>query len=409
VSGNVGGRAPTPPRPTADPDDVAAYLAEQKRLSRRQNRPASADSGFVRLSTVTPKQVQWLWRGYIPAGKITVLDGDPGIGKSALAVDFAARITAGRLWPDGAACRPGNVLMMTAEEDLADTLRPRVEAQGGNPEKVIVLTHIPGADGTRRLPSLPTDIPYIEDGIREHRARLLTIDVLSSYLGSEVDAHRDAAVRRVLHPLHEMARRTRCAVLLLRHLNKAATVGNAMYRGMGSIGITGQARAVYLAAASPDDPSGSRRILAPVKMNCGKMPPALAYLMAEDETHQTVRIEWLGEDPHTAAKLLAEPLSAQARADRDEVVWLIIDYLKNNGGEAPFRDIRDAAAKHGIPVSTLKAARERAGVTFKRRGYAEGSVWRLPEDELPFPIEPIGTATTGAVPMSPMAAETAEA
>jgi RecA-family ATPase len=163
-------------------------------------------------------------------------------------------------------------MLLTAEESLAQTIVPRLIAAGGNPANVAVLHHIPGE--SPRLPSLPLDIPYIQEIITRHKIRLVIIDVLSAFLGGEskVNSHQDTEVRRALYPLFVMAEKTGCAVIALRHLNKQGDVKNAMYRGGGSIGITGQARAVYLVAVNPDDPSGRRRVLCCVKLNVAESP-----------------------------------------------------------------------------------------------------------------------------------------
>lgn len=334
--------------------------------------------GIISLADVQPRRVSWLWPGRFPLGHLVMLDGDPGVGKSTLALDFAARITAGRPWPDGEYCKRGNVLLLTAEEGLADTVLPRMLAAGGDPSRVVVLTHIP-TEGGGRLPSLPADIPYIQEVITQRRVRLVIIDVLASYLGGDVNSHQDTDVRRALFPLFRMAEATRSTVLMLRHLNKQGS-GNAMYRGGGSIGITGQARAVYLAARSPSDPD--RRILAPVKLNLGPEPRALAYQLVTDEATGRARVQWAGEDPHSASELLSGPADPEEEEERDHVASWLQDYLFHAGGQAAAGDIFAAAAKHGVPKATVQRARKRAGVRFVRSGWQSGSIWQLEPDKM---------------------------
>jgi len=373
--------------PDVDPDDVAGYLAAVKAGVIR--RPG-AETGLVWLGTVKPQKVRWLWRGYIPRGKITLIDGDPGTGKSTLALDIAARVTTGRSWPDGArGGQGGNVLLMTAEEALADTVAPRILLAGGLPEKVAVLTHIPAVEGApERLPGLPADVPYISHLVRKHKVRLLIVDVLASYLGGgggSVNSHQDSDVRRALYPVSVMAEQTGTAVLLLRHLNKAAALSNPLYRGGGSIGITGQARAVYLAAIDPDDQApdvnARRRIFCPVKNNCGPLMPPLAYSLA-GEPDDVARIEWHGGSAHTAEQLLGIPLDEDEREDREQVSGWVQDYLFHQGGTATFGDILAASRKHGIAERTLRRSRKRAGVTFRRAGWQGGTIWVLNPDAM---------------------------
>jgi RecA-family ATPase len=383
-------KAPQPPR-DIDPDDIPKWLAWKKNnpdpvqgrvLRQRPTDPHGEEfPGLRRLDSVAPRKARYLWPGRIPAGMLTVLDGDPGVGKSTLAINLAARVTTGQMWPDGTRCQRGGVVLMTAEEALAETVVPRLMLAGGDREKIWVLDKIPSEDGTSRLPSLPLDIPYIESIIKRYRIRLLIIDVLVSFLGSQVNTHQDADVRRALHPLSAMAERTGCAVLALRHLNKQGDIKNAMYRGGGSIGIAGQARAVYLAAYDPEDRTGQRRIFAPVKLNIAEMPPAMGYRLVTDEATGVASVEWTGESQHTASELLREGLGEDEREDRDQTAEWIQDYLFYQvKHEAPFAEVKAAAARVGIHDRTLKRARRRASVESERRGYQHGTYWVLSQE-----------------------------
>lgn len=382
----------------------------------RKREPAGPPPGLVQLSAITARPVGWLWAGRLPLA-LVMLDGDPGVGKSTITQDAAARVTTGRPWPDGQKCPRGNVLVMTAEEGLADTVLPRITYAGGDPARVWVLAEVP-TDAGPRLPALPLDIPYIESVIKSCRIRLAVVDVLASYLGGEgkVNSHQDTDVRRALYPLHRMAERTRCCVVMLRHLNKQTANANAMYRGGGSIGITGQARAAYLAAADPDDPTGRRRIFAAVKVNNAELPRSLAYHIEAQtpEPGAPTRIAWAGEDRHTAAALLAQAEDADARDDRDHTVAWIQDYLLSQAGcESTYSQLQAAARQAGIAERTLKNARRRAGVGYRRAGWQAGTVWVLDSDIAralkaerdgieQLPIEAIGATPADAAPMAPM-------
>jgi len=203
------------------------------------------------LSEVKAEQVSWLWRGRIPRGKLSIWEGDPGIGKSAATTDVAARVSVGRPWPDGAPCEAAGVVLLSAEDGLADTIRPRLDAAGGDPSRVLALATVQDAHG-ERLVSIPEDLEIIRLGIERVNAKLMIVDPLMAFLSGDVNSHRDQDVRRALAPLAAVAESTGAAVVVVRHLNKDSG-GNVLYRGGGSIGIIGAARCALLVAKHPED------------------------------------------------------------------------------------------------------------------------------------------------------------
>lgn len=340
--------------------------------------------GVITLADVRAERVQWLWAGRLPLGKLVVLDGDPSVGKSTLTLDIAARVSSGSPWPDGAPASPAaGVLLLSAEDGLADTLAPRLTAAGADQSKVHALVEVAvvGDDEeTRHVPpSLPRDIALIERVIRRHRVRLVVVDVLMAYLNGKVDSHRDQDVRSVLHLLSAMAERTGCCIILVRHLNKSSG-GSPLYRGGGSIGIIGAARAAYLVARDPED--DDRRIVAVTKLNIATEPPALAYRLVDDPVNFCARVQW--EDApttHTAAELLRGPGDDDERTERDEAAEWLVNYLTEQGGEASASDCIRAAARDGITKTTLHRARKRAGIdTVKSGGRGAGWLWQLAVD-----------------------------
>jgi hypothetical protein len=342
------------------------------------------DSGaqVVRLSDVEPERVSWLWDGYLPLGKLVTLDGDPGVGKSTVSADIAARVSTGSPMPDGTAPVKGAVLILSAEDGLADTVRPRLDAAGADPARIITITEIAShSDGRRysRPVSIPGDLPTIERIIRENYVVLVIIDVLMAFLSGEVNSHRDQDVRRALHVLATTADQCGCCVIVLRHLNKAGG-GNALYRGGGSIGIIGAARAGFMCGTDPTDDTGKTRVLAPVKANLAEMPPALAYHLVNDDLHGCASVQWDGISEHAAASLLSEPATEDDRDDRsarDEAAGWLTDYLTDNGGEATPGDAKKAAREAGIAPRTLERARLKARVKIKRSGFPARTVWVL--------------------------------
>jgi hypothetical protein len=333
----------------------------------------------VRLADVTPERVDWQWKGRLPRGKIVTLDGDPGVGKSTLAVEWAARVSTGCPWPDGAGNRVGSVLLLSAEDGLADTIRPRLDAAGGDPAKVYALTEIrcepQGHHQIRSRPVTLSDLVEIEDAVKRTGAVLVIVDVLMAFLPGKVDSHRDQDVRGVMSGLAAMAERRGCCVLLLRHLNKS-TGGPAMYRGGGSIGIIGAARVGLVAAHSPEDEG--RLILAGIKSNLAVMPEALAYQLVDSAEHGCARVEWLGPAAHTAAALLGGPRGQGRRPERDPGLDFLTRFLTERGGEAKSEEVFAAGNSEGHSTRTLQRAMGgAANIEAVRRGYQAPTVWRL--------------------------------
>jgi len=361
-------------------DDPAEYLKWRK----GRRRGGGMMPGLTRLSDVRTERVRWLWPGRVPRGKLTIIDGDPGVGKSLLTCHMAAVTSTGRSWPDKtrALRGGGGVLLLAAEDGTRDTIRPRIEAAGGDLSRVLVLDNVPGSDGGLRAPVLPLDLGVIQAIITGERIRLVVIDVLTEYLDSNVKTIADSDMRRALAALSAVAEETDSALVAVRHLNKQGDVKNPLYRGGGSIAITGRARAVHLCALDPDDAAGNRRVFAPLKISNGAKPPPLAYEITGPP--DAPRIEWRGIDPHSADELLGAVLGADERAERDEVVWWLREYLKScEGGQAPASEVYRAATARGIALRTIQRARARAGVSYKRSGWEAGSVWQLEDFEPP--------------------------
>jgi hypothetical protein len=328
-------------------------------------------SGLVSLASVETERVEWLWKGRIPLAKLTVCDGDPGLGKSAMTLDLGARVSTGARMPDGAPGLTGGagVVLLSAEDGLGDTIRPRLEAAGADLARVFALRGIPTDDGERPV-EIPADVPVIEAAVNEANAALVVVDPLMAFLAGEVNANRDHDVRRALAPLAAMAERTGAAVVVVRHLNKGAGT-NAVYRGGGSIGIIGAARSGLLIARDPDD--DTRRVLAVSKSNVSAPVPALGFRLVE--TQAGLGVDWLGVSEHTTSTLLDEP-TGDDRTQRDEAVeWL---EAKLASGAMPSPEIRKQARADGIKDRTLDRAKKKLGVVAIKAGMAGGWTWALP-------------------------------
>ncbi len=373
--------AARPARPTKRPDPHWPPTTGEQA-------PEGRDARVVRVADVQPEPVEWLWRGRIPLGKLTLLDGDPGLGKSTLTAALAASITTGAELPGGGDLDgPAGVVLVNLEDGVADTIRPRLEAAGADLTRCYVIT---GIGEHNRTPSIPEDLDELERVVRETGARLVVLDPLMAVLSGTVNAHRDQDVRRALAPAAAMAERTGAAVLVIRHLNKSADAP-ALYRGGGSIGIMGAVRSALLLAPHPEaegdeDP---RRILAPLKSNLA--PPgarrALELSLVPSPDNHVAVVAWGGESRTTAAQLLARP--ERDAPDSDAVEWLKAA-LKE--GERPVADLRAAASSAGMSWDALKRAKSRAGVISRKAGFdGAGWVWALKppsEPQSPAPLRP---------------------
>lgn len=239
------------------------------------------------LSDVQVRPVSWLWPGRVPRGKVTMLAGDPGLGKSFMTMDLAARVTVNADLPDVRSPfrTPGSVLVLSAEDDAADTIRPRIEAAGGDPSRVTIVDGVrahAGAAGTSGL-RLDLDLPAVEQHLAAmERPRLIVIDPISAYLG-EVDSHSNAQVRGLLADLSRLAASYGPAVLCVSHLNKSAG-GKAVYRMMGSLAFTAAARIVWQIERHPDD--DTRRVMVLVKSNLDAKRTGLSYRLEDG------RVRW---------------------------------------------------------------------------------------------------------------------
>lgn len=373
--------------------------------------PAGERPTLITIAGVTPETVRWLWPAHVPLGKITVLDGDPGLGKSTLTLDLAARVTTGSPLPDRTDLElRGAVLIVSAEDGIADTIRPRLEAAGADLELVSVLDAVEYRqdDGTleQRPPVLPGDINILETAITATRAVLVIIDPLAAFLSDRVDTYKDQHVRRALMPLARLAERTGTAIVIVRHLSKTGGP-NAIYRGGGSIGIIGAARLGLLVAPDPQD--DTRRILAVTKSNLAQMPDALAYRLVGDDLYDCGRIVWEGPANYKANELLAvHDDTADDAVDAAQALTAILDAAD---GCMWVKLALDAMRDAGFSKDQAKRAKSRAHVRSLKVGKPgdkeQGWKWELParrEQQPPQESEQGGLQNTALfAPLAPLA------
>ena len=356
-------------------EGLVPLLTPRERAAAAVSRPQPSRNAIV-LSEVTPQPLRWLWPGRIPAGKLTVLDGDPGLGKSTLLCEIAARISRGDPFPGGESesGQPRKVLLFSAEDDLHDTIRPRIDAAAGDPQHIISFLAVPDGSGASHPVALPADLPLIEGVIACIDAALVIFDPLAAYLRQRKNANLDQNLRHTLTELKATAERTGAAIVVVRHLNKSRST-NPLYRGHGGIGIIGAARSGLLLAADPDDPD--RRVLAVSKGNLARPAPSLVFRLDDETGSGVTRVIWEGQSPWTATQLLQAQFTEEGDATPSAVAaaraWLREALA---GGPRLVTELRRDAAAQGIGRCSLYAARKAEGMTtFKERVPAGRWFW----------------------------------
>jgi len=339
-------------------------------LPQSDKTPWPEATDIIRLSDVKPEPIRWLWQGRIALGKLSMIAGDPGLGKSLLTVELAAHVSKGKPWPvDNSDCPRGEVLLLSAEDDLADTIRPRMDAAGGDASRVYVLPMVTtiNSDGkeSKRVPSLVDDVERIGAMIKAHPdIRLLTIDPISAYLAG-VDSHKNTDMRAVLSPWADLASRYRVAIVCISHLNKGQ--GSAMYRTAGSIAFMAAARAAFSVSKDKDDEL--RRLVLPVKNNLGPDEGGLAYRVGTE--NGVPRIEWEPEAVHITAEDALSPDHGEHSERQDAAQWLR-EILKDDSlaSKTVEKMTRDAGYKWR---TVQRAGKECSDIEIKRVGFGKGS------------------------------------
>lgn len=306
---------------------------------------------MIRMSDVELTEVKWLWKPYIPFGKLTILQGNPGEGKTYFAMQLAAACTNRVKLPNMEVMEPFNVIYQTAEDGLGDTVKPRLMEAGANLDRVLVINeqalggHIALSD--REL----------ETAIRENDAKLLIIDPIQAFLGSNVDMNRANEVRPIFRWLGDMAERTGCAIVLIGHLNKASGM-QSTYRGLGSIDFTASVRSLLFIGKVKDDPN--LRVLTHEK--CSLAPPgeSLAFILGDDEGFR-----WVGEYEITADEMLSG--SERRKETKTQEARDLICSMLARGKEALSEDIDREAVKKGISPRTVRDAKRELGSALKSR------------------------------------------
>ena len=304
---------------------------------------------IIRMSDVELTPVEWLWKPYLPFGKLSVLQGNPGEGKTYFAMHLAAACTNGKLLPNMERMEPFNVIYQTAEDGLGDTVKPRLIEAGADLDRVLVID-----DSDVQL-TLSDE--RIEKAIVENNARLVIIDPIQAYLGADVDMNRANEVRPIFMRLGQVAQRTGCAILLIGHLNKAAGM-QSLQRGLGSIDIAAAVRSVMFIGKLKHDPT--MRILTHEKSSLAPPGASLAFSLGDESG-----FSWVGEYDITADEMLSG-IEPQRETKTQQAKDLICTLLAG-GKQVLSEDIDKAALERGIPGRTVRDAKRELGDALKSK------------------------------------------
>lgn len=337
------------------------------------------------IADIEAQPVRWVWRDRIPRGKVTMIAGHPGTGKSQLALGIGATVTIGNRWPvDGATTEKGSVIILSAEDDAADTIRPRLDAAGADLSRchVIEAAQDIGNDGKlrRRGFSLIDDLARLDAELRRiGDVVIVIIDPITAYLGS-TDSHRNAEVRAALAPLAELAAQHTIAVLAVSHLRKSLT-GDAVLQVTGSLAFAAAARAVYLVVRDPDHPP--RRLFLPAKNNLGDDQTGYAYRIERvslPNSIDTSRSVW---EPELVTITADDALAARdyKRSIEPPKLDTAAQWLAGmlSEGSVIVATLKSQAEAAGFSWATIRRAGASLGVISEKTAYDGGWAWRRPE------------------------------
>ncbi len=304
-----------------------------------------ADLKLINMQDIEVEAISWLWYPFIPYGKVTIIQGDPGEGKTTLVLQIIARLTRGESIIDDKEKPPINVIYQTAEDGLADTIKPRLLSADADCSKVLVIDD-------RDTPLTMRDV-RLEQAIVETNAKLVVLDPIQGFLGSDVDMHRANEIRPIMKHISVLAEKYKCAIILIGHMNKCS-VGKSAYRGLGSIDFQAAARSVLIVGRIKDEPE--IRVVCQTKSSLAPEAKAVAFRLDEE-----TGFEWIGELDITADDLL----SGTVKGTKKQAA---MDFLENLLADEQMlqKEIIELARQKGISDKTLRNAKDELKIKSKR-------------------------------------------
>lgn len=339
------------------PTDEAEHNKERK------NAMQNEELEIIRMSEIQMREVEWLWYPYIPFGKLTIIQGDPGEGKTTFALRLAAACSTGRPMPGMESLSPFNVIYQSAEDGLEDTIKPRLTEAGADQERVINIR-----EDKKSLHLLDS---RIEKAIVQCDAKLLILDPLQGYLGERIDMNRANEIREVMKAIGQVAQRTGCAIVLVGHLNKATGMSSA-YRGLGSIDFRAAARSVLVVGRLRKNKN--IRVIVHDKSSLAPEGKSLAFNLGNEEGFR-----WLDGYDEISAEDLLSGISSQQETKTMQAEEMIRTMLEG-GAEIPGEEIVRAAAKKQISRRTVNEAKKNiAGIISRKVGTKW--MWSIPNED----------------------------
>jgi DNA repair protein RadA/Sms len=308
---------------------------------------------IISMDTIQEEEVKWLWKPYIPFGKLTIIQGDPGEGKTTFALQLAALLSLGKGFAESeniGVTEPVNVIYQTAEDGLADTVKPRLISAGADCSKIKVI------DDSEK--SLSMDDERLELAINMTGAKALILDPLQAYLGDKVDMNRANEAREMTKKLGAIAERTGCAVILIGHMNKGSGA-KAAYRGIGSIDFFAIARSVLLVARVPED--STIRAVAQIKSNLALEGDTMAFRLAENG------FTWIGEYDISTEELLA----GYSNSDKHKAAEDFLKKILSKGQNVPASSVFSQAKAIGVSKRTIENVKQELGI----KSIKDGASW----------------------------------
>lgn len=302
---------------------------------------------LINMEDVKCENVEWLWYPFIPYGKITIIQGDPGEGKTTLVLQIIAKLTKGDTIINGEGKEPINIIYQTAEDGLSDTIKPRLVSANADCSKVLVIDD-------KEAPLTMLDV-RLEKAIAETGARLVVLDPIQGFLGADVDMHRANEIRPVMKHIAEIAEKYRCAVILVGHMNKC-NVGKSAYRGLGSIDFQAAARSVLIVGRIKNEPE--IRVVCQIKNSLAPEAKSIAFRLNEKNG-----FEWIGECDVKADELLC----GTAKGMKQKTAIHFLEDTLSKGKMAQTK-IAELAEEKGISNKTLRNAKKSLDIKASKIG-----------------------------------------